>query len=84
MAPAPAESFAGASKDLQFAVAVATFADVLRGGATYSLDDIRRLAAGTAEGDKDRSELVSLIDRARSLRGSAATIAHDPAAAVAR
>jgi Ca-activated chloride channel family protein len=84
MASAPAPSFAAASKDLQFAFAVAAFADVLRGGATYSLDDIRTLAAGTAGGDKDRSELVSLIDKARALRGSSNTIARDPQATIAK
>jgi Ca-activated chloride channel family protein len=76
---APASSLASASADLRFAFAVAAFADVMRGGAEWSLDDIRAHAAATAGADKDRSELVSLIDRARSLRGNTNSIATDPA-----
>ena len=57
-----------ASPDLRFAFAVAAFADVLRGGAEWSLGDIRALAQGAAGDDKDRIELVTLIDKARSLR----------------
>jgi Ca-activated chloride channel family protein len=64
----PATSFAAASPDLRFAFAVAAFADVMRGGADWSLTDIRALAKDAAGDDKDRNELVSLIDRARSLR----------------
>ena len=85
MKGAPASSFAKASADLRFAFAVAAFADVLRGGAEWSLDDIRSHAAATAGTDKDRSELVTLIDRARSLRGTNKQIATDPnKSAVAR
>jgi hypothetical protein len=40
----------------------------MRGGADWSLADIRSLAKDAAGDDKDRNELVSLIDRARSLR----------------
>ncbi len=72
MAAAPAPTFAQASPDLQFAFAVAAFADVLRDGPdakTWSLDAIRTIAAASAGADHDRSELVSLIDRARQLRG---------------
>jgi Ca-activated chloride channel family protein len=64
----PSASFADASQDLRFAFAVAAFADVMRGGADWSLADIRALAQGAAGDDKDRIELVSLIDRARQLR----------------
>lgn len=87
MTGAPAATFASASADLRFAFAVAAFADVLRGGSETSLDDIRAHAAATAGTDKDRTELVSLIDRARQLRGPAPQtkqIATDPAAQVAR
>ena len=74
MAAPPAAAFEAASPDLRFAFAVAAFADVLRGGSTWSLDDIRGIAAATA-GDKDRTELVELIDRARTLRGKTASVA---------
>jgi Ca-activated chloride channel family protein len=74
MAAPPAHELASASPDLRFAFAVAAFADVMRGGATWSLDEIRELAA-TATTDNDRHELLGLIDRARSLRGKTATVA---------
>jgi Ca-activated chloride channel homolog len=78
MASAPAASFAAASSDLRFAFAVASFADVLRGGNDTSLDDIRAHAVAAAGDDKDRIELVSLIDRARQLRGTSKQIATEP------
>jgi Ca-activated chloride channel family protein len=81
MASAPARSFAEASQDLRFAFAVAAFADVLRGGATWSLDDIRAQAVASSGDDKDRTELVSLIDRARALKPATKTIATDAAQA---
>jgi hypothetical protein len=85
MASAPAPSLAAASSDLRFAFAVAAFADLLRGGTEGSLDAIREHAAATAGDNKDRLELVSLIDKARSLRGNANQIATDPkAAAIAK
>jgi Ca-activated chloride channel family protein len=84
MTSTPAPTFAAASPDLRFAFAVAAFADVLRGGATWSLDDIRAQAAAAAGDDKDRNELVALIDRARSLRGDANQVATDPTSAIAR
>ncbi len=84
MASAPAPSLAEASPDLRFAFAVAAFADLLRGGSEGSLDAIREHAAATANGDKDRTELVALIDRARSLRGTAKQIATEPTAQVAK
>jgi Ca-activated chloride channel homolog len=79
MAAAPSP-FAAASRDLQFAFAVAAFADVMRGGATWSLDDIRGIAVANASESgagsgaseaKDRTELVGLIDRAIGLHAKA-------------
>jgi Ca-activated chloride channel homolog len=64
-------TFDSAPADLRFAFAVASFADVLRGAEdaqTWSLDDIGRVAKLTANGDPDRMELVSLIERAKQLR----------------
>ena len=77
MAP-PAPSFEAASPDLQFAFAVSAFADLLRGqddARLWSLDAIEQVARATAGDDPDRNEFVSLIDKARRLRGSAATVA---------
>jgi hypothetical protein len=77
MAP-PAASFEAAAPDLQFAFAVSAFADLLRGqddAKKWSLDAIEQVARATAGQDADRSELVSLIEKARRLRGSAATVA---------
>ncbi|MDB4955672.1 MAG: Von Willebrand factor type domain protein [Myxococcales bacterium] len=77
MAGPPAASINEASPDLRFAFAVAALADVLRGGHDargWSLDDIRALAASAAT-DKDRTELLALIDQAHKLRGTASTIA---------
>jgi Ca-activated chloride channel family protein len=71
----PTASIADASPDLRFAFAVAAFADVMRDGAAWSLTDVRALAQSAAGDDKDRTELVSLIDRARSLRRETAKIA---------
>ena len=78
MASAPVASFAAASPDLRFAFAVAAFADVLRGAPDaqrWSLDTIAQLARDAQGDDPDRAELVSLIERARSLRGTPATVA---------
>ncbi|HTL38871.1 MAG TPA: von Willebrand factor type A domain-containing protein [Kofleriaceae bacterium] len=77
MAQAPAKSFADASADFRFAFSVAAFADVLRAGATYSLEDIRSTAAATAGDDKDRNELLTLIDRAIKLNPPRRQIATD-------
>jgi Ca-activated chloride channel family protein len=74
MTASPLPAFGAAQPDLRFAFAVAAFADVMRGGEQWSLDDIRELAAGAAS-DKDRTELVGLIDRARVLRGKTAAVA---------
>ncbi|HEY5920456.1 MAG TPA: YfbK domain-containing protein, partial [Kofleriaceae bacterium] len=84
MASGPATSLASASRELRFAFAVAAFADVLRGGAEWSLDDIRAHAAAAAGTDKDRAELLALIDRARALRGNTNQVAKDPSASIAR
>ena len=84
MGSAPAPSIEQASPDLRFAFAVAAFADLLRGGKDGSLDAIREHAAAAAGNDKDRTELLALIDRARSLRGTAKQIATDPTAQVAK
>jgi Ca-activated chloride channel family protein len=83
MTAPPAASLAAASSELRFAFAVAAFADVLRGGAEWSLDEIRAHAAAAAGSDKDRAELLVLIDKARALRGSTNHIATDAAATIA-
>ncbi|MGE0871014.1 MAG: von Willebrand factor type A domain-containing protein [Kofleriaceae bacterium] len=75
MAMPPAQSFDAAPADLRFAFAVAAFADVLRGGASYSLEAIRGYAAAAAGSDSDRRQLVALIDRACSLRGNQQQVA---------
>lgn len=70
MVGGPAAAFANAPVDLQFAFAVAAFADVLRNGQDaehWSLAQIRDLARAAAGDDPDRSELVGLIDRAIQL-----------------
>jgi Ca-activated chloride channel family protein len=84
MASAPAASLASASSELRFAFAVAAFADVLRGGAQWSLDDIRAHAAAAAGHDKDRTELLALIDKARKLRGDTNQVAADPKSTIAK
>jgi Ca-activated chloride channel family protein len=88
MAAPPAKSLAAAPVDLRFAFAVAAFADVMRGGAKWSLDDIRAHAAAAAGTDKDRAELLTMIDKARALRGDTDTapnkIAKDPSAPIAQ
>ena len=69
---------ASAAPDLQFAFAVSAFADLLRGqddAKRWSLEAIEQVARATAGDDPDRGELVSLIEKARQLRGSAATVA---------
>jgi Ca-activated chloride channel family protein len=84
MNSAPAPSLAQASPDLRFAFSVAAFADLLRGGSEGSLDAIREHAAAASGTDKDRTELLALIDRARSLRGTAKQIATEQTAQVAQ
>ncbi|MGN6109244.1 MAG: YfbK domain-containing protein [Kofleriaceae bacterium] len=78
MMGAPAPTFEAASEDLRFAVAVAAFADVLRGAEdaqAWSLADIAAVARATSQGSPERAELVSLIERARQLRAPRATVA---------
>jgi len=78
MAAPPAASFEAAAPDLQFAFAVSAFADLLRGqddAKRWPLEAIEQVARATAGSDPDRGELVSLIEKARRLRGSAATVA---------
>ncbi len=84
MAAPPAASLASAGSELRFAFAVAAFADVLRGGAEWSLDDIRAHAAAAAGTDKDRTELLALIDKARALRGDTNKVAADPTSTIAK
>jgi Ca-activated chloride channel family protein len=75
---AVAPTFAAASDDLRFATAVAAFADVLRGSEDaehWSLAEVRRIAAAAAGDDRDRRELVALIDRAIALSGGGSTAA---------
>jgi Ca-activated chloride channel family protein len=75
---AVAPTFAAASDDLRFATAVAAFADVLRGSEDaehWSLGEIRRIAAAAAGDDRDRRELVALVDRAIALSGAKGTAA---------
>jgi Ca-activated chloride channel family protein len=67
--------FANASADHRFAVAVAEFAEVLRGSKQMghlTLEDAERAAALSADATGDRRELVSLIERAASLQSSGA------------
>ena len=78
MASAPVAAFEDATSDLRFAFAVASFADVLRGADEakgWSLDKIAAVARAAAGDNADRTELVSLIERARALRGTTATVA---------
>ena len=78
MAGVSAPSFEAASPDLRFASAVAAFADVLRGAEDaqkWSLDMIARTARGAAGQDRDRLELVGLIEKAARLRGTPLAVA---------
>ncbi len=70
-----AASFANSSVDFRFAFATAAFADVLRGSTEsehWSLADIRDMAKRAAGDDKDRRELVSLVERTMQLTGRSA------------
>ena len=78
MANGPAATFDSAPADLRFAVAVAGFADVLRGAEDarrWSLERIGAVARANAGGDPARRELVDLIERAAALRGPTVTVA---------
>jgi Ca-activated chloride channel family protein len=71
----PVARFDDASADFRFAFAVASFADVLRGGQDaehWSLSQIRTIAARAAGDNADRNELVGLIDKAIALHGRTA------------
>lgn len=64
---AAAARFDDADADFRFAVAIAAFADVLRGGedaAGWSLRQVRAVAAAATGDDADRAEAVELMDRA--------------------
>jgi Ca-activated chloride channel homolog len=68
---APSTTFADASEDMRFAFAVAAFGDVMRGSREaedWNLSAIRKLAASAAGSDKERGELVQLVDKAIALR----------------
>jgi len=78
MAGAPAPSFEAAPPDLRFASAVAAFADVLRGAEDaqkWSLDMIAQAARAAAGQERDRLELVGLIEKAARLRGTPLAVA---------
>ena len=71
VAATPSATFADASADLRFAFAVAAFGDVLRGAKQadgYKLSTIRTIAASAAGSDKERGELVQLVDKAIALQ----------------
>jgi Ca-activated chloride channel family protein len=75
MVGGPAGAFATASEDFRFAFAVAAFADVLRGGQDaehWSLASIHDMAKNAAGNDKDRLELVGLIEKAMRISGRTA------------
>ena len=77
MTGAPAASFDAASQDFRFAFAAEAFADVLRGNpdaAAWPLVAIGDIAKKAAGGDKDRKQLVELIDRAIAIKGHTATL----------
>jgi Ca-activated chloride channel family protein len=79
MAGAPAAAFDAGSTDLRFAYSVAAFADVLRGAEDaqkWSLDTIAHTARQAAGSDKDRLELVGLIEKAARLRGTPLKVAN--------
>ena len=70
-----AASFANAPVDFRWAFATAAFADVLRGSTDaehWSLAQIRDLAKNAAGDDKDRREMVSLIEKTMTLTGRTA------------
>ncbi|MDQ3364447.1 MAG: VWA domain-containing protein [Myxococcota bacterium] len=78
MTGAPAGSFDAASADFKFAFTVASFADLLRGAEDaqgWSLDRMETVARATAGDDAARRELVGLIAKARTLRGTPTTVA---------
>jgi Ca-activated chloride channel family protein len=65
------DRFEAASNDVRFAVAVAGFAEVLRGSPhalTWKLEDVAALANAASLRSNERTELVGLIEKARALR----------------
>jgi Ca-activated chloride channel family protein len=66
------DSIRKASKDFQFAAAVAGFAELLRGSKyakALSYDLIHEIAkAGTSAGQQDRQEFLKLVEKAKSLQ----------------
>jgi hypothetical protein len=70
-----AASFANSSVDFRFAFATAAFADVLRHSTEsehWSLAEIRDIAKLASGDNKDRRELVSLIEKTMRLTGRTA------------
>jgi Ca-activated chloride channel family protein len=68
-----ADRVSNASSGLRFAVAVAGFAEILRGSPfalTWKLDDVAALAAGAGPLSADKSELVGLVKKAAELRAN--------------
>lgn len=64
--------FSRARPDVRFAVAVAGFAELLRGSPhalLWKFEEVERSARGAADGRNERAELVELVRKARSLRG---------------
>jgi Ca-activated chloride channel family protein len=71
IASVPSMTFALAPIDLRFAFAVAAFGDVMRGAKEakdWNLAAIRLIATAAAGPDKERGELVQLVDKAIALR----------------
>jgi hypothetical protein len=71
MTPAEvAEGFEGSDSDLQWAVAVASYAEILK-QSPYAdpgaLDAIRLILQAQADQDDDRAEFLSLFDQANAL-----------------
>lgn len=69
-----------ASETLQFAAAVAAFADELRGGVNlgaWTLDDVAMLAQASRGKDNDgyRGEFIALVEQARTLKGNEIPVA---------
>lgn len=74
MEKSPAVSIANTPADFRFAFAAAAFADRLRGGNDWPMKNIRDLARDAAGDDKDREELVRLVEKAMALSGPTAMI----------
>jgi Ca-activated chloride channel family protein len=62
-----------APSDLRFAVAVAGFAEILRGSPnalTWRFEDVAALARGASANKAERLELLGLVEKARELRSN--------------